>query len=98
MSESEPTREIVRKYRSQVPKEHRSSMDTRLQWLWMQRFGTVQRVWQESPDVQDKTAATLILQAVMIPDLNSITLLFDRLEGGASMDTTVLAREEPFKL
>ena len=86
------TTELVttRKFRRQVPDIHRSSLDTRIQWLWNQRFGTVQMVWKESPDILDNTAATLILQAIMGKDLDSITQLFQRLEGGAVDDQTVL--------
>ena len=83
-----------RKYRKQVPAEHRSSLDTRLQWLWHQRFGTVQTIWKDSPDVLDHTACTLILQAVLGKDLNSIELLLQRIEGGAIGDTEELAKEE----
>lgn len=87
------TTEIVRKFRKQIPDTHRQSLDTRLQWLWHQRFGTVQMVWKESDDILDKTACTLILQAIMHKDLNSIDLLFQRLEGGALVDERVLADE-----
>ena len=51
----------TRKFRSEIPELHRASLDTRLHWLWHQRFGTVQTIWQKSPDVLDHTAATLIL-------------------------------------
>lgn len=85
------TQEIVRKFRKAVPEAHRTSLDTRLQWLWQQRFGTVQMVWKESEDVLDHTASTLILQAIMGRDLNSIELLFQRLEGGAVGDERVAA-------
>lgn len=78
---------LVRKFRRQVPDSHRTSLDTRIQWLWNQRFGTVQMVWKESKDVLDHTAATLILQAIMGKDLESILQLFDRLEGAPVMDT-----------
>lgn len=83
----------VRKYRSQVPGDHRASLDTRLQWLWHQRFGTVQTIYSQSPDILDVTAATLILQAVMARDLKSIQQLFQRLEGGAQFDRTILDQE-----
>lgn len=82
-------RGIQRKYRKRVPEAHRASIDTRIQWLWNQRFGTVQSVWQESTDVLDKTAATLILQAIIAKDLDSIIQLFQRLEGGAVPDDQV---------
>ena len=76
----------VRKYRNQVPADHRTSLDTRLLWLWHQRFGTVQTVYSSSPDILDVTAATLILQAIMAKDLKSIQQLFTRLEGNAVYD------------
>ncbi len=82
------------KYRTRVPDSHRQSVDTRLVWLWHQRFGTVQTVWQKSPDLLDHTAATLILQAIMGKDLDSIKQLLKRLEGGA-LDDTQLAEREP---
>jgi hypothetical protein len=79
-----------RHFRKEIPKEHRGSLDTRLRWLWNQRFGTIQTVWKDSPDILDKTAATLFLQAIMAKDLDSISLLFQRLEGGAQVDEEVL--------
>ena len=81
--------EKERKFRREIPKEHRQSLDTRIVWLWNQRFGTIQMVWQHTPDTLDKLAATIILQAIMAKDLNSIKLLFSRLEGGAQMDDEV---------
>lgn len=83
-----------RKYRKRVPKEHQQSLDTRIRWLWNQRFGTVQMVWKESRDMLDVTAATLILQAIMAKDLDSIEQVFQRLEGGAITDDEVLKAEE----
>lgn len=79
-------------FRKQVPEAHRTSSDTRLVWLWSQRFGTVQTVWKESPDVLDRTAASLILQAIMGKDLSSIALLFKRMEGAAIEDVEVAER------
>lgn len=81
MSEVEELR-----FRGRVPEAHRSNLDTRIQWLWNQRFGTVQMVYTSSPDILDVTAATLILQAVMARDLQSIQQLFNRLEGKAVYD------------
>ena len=66
-----------------MPDGHRGSLDTRLLWLWHQRFGTVQTVYSSSPDILDVTAATLILQAIMGRDLKSIQQLYQRLEGSA---------------
>jgi hypothetical protein len=79
----------TRKFRGRVPVAHRTSLDTRIPWLWHQRFGTVQTVWRDSPDILDKTAATLILQAIMASDIESIAQLFQRLEGGAVTDDVV---------
>lgn len=76
----------VRSYRTRVPKEHCTSLDTRLRWLWHQRFGSVQNVYTNSPDVLDVTAATLILQAIIARDLRSIDQLFNRLEGAPIRD------------
>lgn len=78
--------DVIQKFRRSIPESHRKSLDTRIQWLWGQRFGAVQSIWRDSKDVLDHTAATLVLQAVMAQDLNSIELLFQRLEGGAVVD------------
>jgi hypothetical protein len=83
---------VERRFRNQVPDAHRKSIDTRIAWLWNQRFGTVQQVWQNSRDMLDHTAATLILQAVFAKDLESITQVFQRLEGGAMVDTEMPER------
>lgn len=90
------SRTVQRKFRKQIPDSHRQNLDTRIVWLWHQRFGTVQTIWQESRtgDVLDHTAATLILQAIMAKDLDSIIQLFQRLEGGALTDESVAARAE----
>lgn len=91
--------ELERRYRSEIPDLHRQSIDTRIQWLWNQKFGTVQTIWQKSPDMLDHTAATLILQAIMAKDLESITLIFQRLEGGALLDDKQLqAKPESMRL
>lgn len=85
----------ARKYRSDIPEAWRASLDTRIQWLWNQRFGTVQTVWQQTKDTLDKTAAMLILQAIMANDLDSISQIFQRLEGGALEDEALLDRSQP---
>ncbi len=85
---------LVRKFRKQIPDAHRGSLDTRLKWLWHQRFGTVQQIWKDSRDVLDHTAATLVLQAVMAKDLDSIIQLFNRIEGGPLEDQVVADKEE----
>lgn len=89
---------IVRKFRRSIPEVHKASLDTRIQWLWHQRFGTVQMIWKESPDVLDHTACTLILQAIMAKDLESIHQLFQRLEGGALPDDEVLERDATIRV
>lgn len=85
--------EKVRKFRTQIPDVHRTSLDTRIAWLWEQRFGTIQTVWKDSPDVLDHTAATLFLQAILGKDLESISQIFQRIEGGALIDVELLERE-----
>lgn len=91
--------EIVQKtYRTQIPQEYRTSLDTRLFWLWHQRFGTVQTVYNRSPDILDVTAATLILQAVMARDIKSIQQLFTRLEGGPSSDKTIAEQGDAIRV
>ena len=80
------SKEVTRKYRKQIPEEHRTSLDTRIQWLWGQRFGVIQQVWKESPDLLDHTAAILFMQAILAEDLASIELIFQRLEGGSVED------------
>jgi hypothetical protein len=75
------------RFRNTIPDAHRKSIDTRIAWLWNQSFGTVQQVWNNSKDLLDVTAATLILQAVFAKDLESITQIFQRLEGGALVDS-----------
>ena len=75
-----------RRWRNKVPQEHRASLDTRIVWLWNQRFGTVQSVYKESPDILDTTAATLILQAVLGRDMKAVQQLFTRIEGGSVYD------------
>lgn len=81
------------RFRNRIPDTHRASIDTRIAWLWDQRFGTVQMVWKESKDVLDHTAATLILQAVFASDLESISQIFQRIEGGAQYDEDVNERQ-----
>ena len=80
-------------FRKSIPEAHRLTLDTRVQWLWNQRSGTVQTIWRDSPDVLDRTAATLILQSIVGHDLESIALLFRRLEGGAQGDEEVQEQE-----
>jgi len=85
---------VAHRYRNQIPEEHRRSIDTRLAWLFNQRFGTVQMVWQQSRDMLDHTAATLILQAVFAKDLDSINQIFTRIEGGPISDAALLDKDQ----
>ena len=86
-------RQPSRRWKGEVPKEHRTSLDTRLRWLWNQRFGTVQMVWQQSRDMLDRTAATLILQAIFAKDLEAIAQIFERIEGGAQFDVELSEKD-----
>jgi hypothetical protein len=89
---------VAHRFRNQIPEAHRESLDTRILWLWHQRFGTVQTVYTSSPDILDVTAATLILQAVLARDLKSIQQLFQRLEGGPLLDVEVRDREAALRI
>ncbi len=80
----------VPRFRKSIPEEHCQSLDTRLMWLWHQRFGTVQTIYINSGDLLDRTACTLIIQAIMGRDLTSIGQLLSRLEGGSKYDSEVL--------
>lgn len=99
MSELVPT--VQRKFRRSIPEKHRASLDTMIHWLWHQRFGTVQTIWQQSQAdarVLDHTACTLILQAIMGKDLESIQQIFQRIEGGALHDKELLDQESVIRL
>lgn len=79
-----------KKYRGSIPPEHCTSIDTKLRWLWNQRFGTVQKIWQETEDADTKAAATLCLNAAYVGDLSAINIVLNRLEGGALTDEDLL--------
>ena len=81
-----------RHFRKEVPEIHRTSLDTRIRWLWNQRFGTVQSVYDNSPDLLDRTAATMFITAIWSKDLNSIQLILRRLEGGPITDEELVQR------
>ena len=88
----------VHRWRTKVPEAHRGSLDTRLLWLWNQRFGTVQTIYKESPDILDKTAATLILQAIIGRDLHSIQQLLERIEGGEMFDDEIVNADASLRI
>jgi hypothetical protein len=79
-----------RVFRKAIPAEHQRSLDTRIAWLWNQKFGTVQMIYSDTDDLLDRTAATLIIQAIMARDLVAIKQIFHRLEGGAQFDDELL--------
>lgn len=81
------------KFRRAIPAAHKKSLDTRVVWLWHQRFGTVQTILLQSKDLLDVTAATLIVQAIFGKDLTAIEQLITRLEGGALTDAILADRE-----
>lgn len=83
------SKELIPKFRKRVPEAHRTSVDTRLAWLWHQRWGTVQTVWKDSPDLLDRMACELLMQAILGSDLRSIELIFTRLEGGPLADSLI---------
>ena len=85
-------KEIVRKLRSEIPRAFKTSNDARIQWLWSQRLAVVQSVKLRSKDPLDVLAATIILQAAMSGNLDSIALVFQRLEGGAVTDEEELEK------
>lgn len=87
-----------RHWRKSIPDAHRGSLDTRILWLFNQRWGTVQMISNSSPDVLDQTACTIFFQAILGKDLNSIALIFKRLEGGALMDEEVLERGDGIRV
>lgn len=86
------------KFRSEIPKDHRQSLDTRLVWLWNQRIGTVQTILQKTTDLQDRTAAELVMRAIYGDELRAIDLLFKRLEGGTRNDQVLEDEEEALRL
>jgi hypothetical protein len=98
MEEWQDRTPATRKWRRAIPDQHRATLDTRLAWLWNQRFGTVQMVYNQSPDILDKTAATLILQAIMAQDLVAIKQIFQRLEGGARFDEDIVEADAALPL
>ena len=90
--------EVVRKWRKEIPEAHRGSLDTRIVWLWHQRFGNVQQIWKESKDLLDHTAAQLVIQAILGKDLPSISLILQRVEGGPQDTEIVMASADTVEL
>ena len=84
-------------YRTRIPKEHQQTLDTRLQWLWNQKFGTIQKIRSTTTDQFDFLATTIMLQAVVAKDIDSIKLILERIEGGALQDEEVLEDSETIR-
>ena len=70
-------------FRRSIPKEHRASLDTRVRWL---------SIYQNSDDLDDRTVASLFINAIWHKDLDSVALIFRRLEGGPITDEEQLTR------
>jgi len=52
-------------------------------------MAVVQKIFTDTNNVRDRMAATLVLSSTMLPNLASIELLLQRLEGGAAQDVVV---------
>lgn len=81
-----------RVYRN-IPDKHRSTDDSRIQWLWSQRMEVVQQIFANTDNVRDRMAATLVLSATISAHLPAIELVLRRLEGGAVPDQVIQEEE-----
>lgn len=79
-----------RRMLTNIPEEHRTTDDTRMEWLWMQRIILVQNIYLKTNNARDKMACSVVLSAAWSANLGSIELLLRRLEGGAVQDSVVL--------
>lgn len=79
-----------RKLRTETPRDVKSSSDTRLEWMWDQRLAVVANIYYRSPDILDRMAARLILDAIMAMNLASIELVLQRIEGAPVSDQTIV--------
>lgn len=91
MSDNLPEKQL--RFRNAIPDQWRSSLDTRLYWLWHQRLGTVQTIRDKTRDALDRTAAEIVMTAVYSDDLNPLILLLQRLEGGPMRDRDLRAED-----
>ena len=69
-------RSPARRWRSEVPKEHATSLDTRLRWLWNQRFGTVHVIDVSRAVgvvIMSRARALMASMAAMLPRASSIS-------------------------
>lgn len=80
------------RFRSEIPRKHKASLDTRIAWLWRNRWGTVEAVYQDSRDPVDRMVAQIFIQAVVYKDIESIRLIFNRLAGAPLDDAELRER------
>jgi hypothetical protein len=76
-----------------IPEEHRISDDSRLEWLWMQSVAQIMSIRENTDDIRDRMAATLMLTAAWMGQLSAIELVLQRLEGAAVDDKTISESE-----
>jgi len=92
------TQELTRRWRRTVPEAHQLNLDTRILWMWNQKFGTIQTIFNEGTDEEDRMAATMFLQAILETDLDTIETIFRRIEGTPQTDEEVLSKTEAFRI
>lgn len=80
---------LKRRLRHNIPEEHRATDDTRIQWLWMQSVAQVMGIRENTDDIRDRMACTLVLSAAWMGSLPAIELVLQRLEGAAVPDTLI---------
>ena len=85
---------VARRAPSNIPEEHRTTDDTRIQWLWNQRLIVVQNIYMNTGNIRDRMACALVLGAAWQANLPSIELVFKRLEGGSVADSEVIDEGE----
>ncbi|QYC53821.1 hypothetical protein SEA_EUGENEKRABS_51 [Microbacterium phage EugeneKrabs] len=89
---------IARRMPSNIPEEHRTTDDTRIEWLWNQRLIVVQNIYLNTGNIRDRMACALVLGAAWQANLASIELVFKRLEGGSVVDTDVIDSDDTLVL
>ncbi|QDF17005.1 hypothetical protein SEA_YELLOWPANDA_55 [Microbacterium phage YellowPanda] len=85
---------IARRMPSNIPEEHRTTDDTRIEWLWNQRLIVVQNIYVHTSNIRDRMACALILGAAFQANLASIELVFKRLEGSSVVDTDIIDKDD----
>ena len=73
------TKALQHRWRNKVPNEYKGNLDERLRWMWNQKFGTIQTIFNEGTDEEDRMAATMFLQAILETDLDTIETIFRRI-------------------